>query len=116
MSKRSQSKKGLPNESVIAIKALGNNVRLARKRRRLSQKDMASRMFVTQKTLSRLEAGEPGVSLSVVFSALHVLGLTDSARVIADPQQDKLGQWLEQRELPKRVRSDSTRSDPDMDF
>ena len=48
---------------------IGERVRLARRRRGITQDEMAERMFVTRKTLSRLELGEPGVSLAVLASA-----------------------------------------------
>jgi len=66
--------------------------------------DMASRMFVTRKTLSRLENGDPGVSLAVLTSALWVLGLEKELSEIAVPEKDKVGLYREQQRLPKRIR------------
>ncbi len=104
MAKNSRSLSGLPPEITDAISCLGDNIRTARKRRAMTLDDMASRMFVTRKTLSRLENGDPGVSMAVAASALWVLGLDKSLREIADPEQDKVGIYRERQRLPKRVR------------
>jgi transcriptional regulator with XRE-family HTH domain len=87
-----------------AIVRIGEHVRLARMRRGITQAELAERMFVTRKTLSRLEKGEPGVSLSVLASALWVLGLEAGLRDLADPEQDLVGLRREQQRAPKRVR------------
>ena len=87
--------KGLPTDLRQRLKVLGNNIRLARKRRRLTMQDLADRMFVTRKTLKRLEDGDPGTSLGVVASALLVLGLEDDLTRVADPQSDAVGNALD---------------------
>jgi len=87
-----------------AIVDIGERVRVARARRGMTQSDMAERMFVTRKTLSRLENGEPGVSLAVLASALWVLGLDSGLRELADPAQDLVGLRREQQRAPRRVR------------
>ena len=51
------------------IVQLGRQIQLARKRRGLTMQEMADRMFVTRKTLTRLESGDPGVSVGVLASA-----------------------------------------------
>ena len=76
--------------------------------------DMASRMYVTRKTLSRLENGEPGVSLAVLASALWVLGLDGNLTEVALPERDRVGIFRERQRLPKRVRPSN--SSDDLDF
>jgi len=104
MTQTSKSRNGMPPSVGEAIIRIGEHVRLARSRRGITQSDMAERMFVTRKTLSRLENGEPGVSLSVLASALWVLGLDGGLRNLADPEQDPVGLRREQQRTPKRVR------------
>jgi transcriptional regulator with XRE-family HTH domain len=94
----------LPPEAAGHISRLGERIRIARKRRAITMEDMASRMFVTRKTLSRLENGDPGVSLAVLTSALWVLGLEKELSEIAVPEKDKVGLYREQQRLPKRIR------------
>ncbi len=50
-------------------------VREARRVQKLSQTKLASKLEVNREWVSRLEAGEPGVSLGIVLRALNVLGL-----------------------------------------
>jgi len=105
MTRRSASLNGLPPSVDRQMKELGERVRLARKRRRLTMDEMAERMFVTRKTLSRLEHGDPGVSIGVMASALWVLGLDASLAWVAEPDDDVVGKYHDRRRLPQRVRS-----------
>lgn len=53
--------------------------------------DMASRMFVNRKTISRLENGDGGISMAVFASALWVLGLEKDMLDVASPEHDTVG-------------------------
>jgi len=71
---------------------LGERIRTARMRRRLTVTEMAERMGVTRPTLNRLEHGDLAVGLGVLVRALGVLGLDDDlAKLAAD---DELGRRL----------------------
>ncbi|HEX4597703.1 MAG TPA: helix-turn-helix transcriptional regulator [Burkholderiaceae bacterium] len=102
----------LPLEVRQAINQLGENFRLARLRRRMSQDDVAKACQITRKTLYGLEKGDPGVSLGTAFSALWALGLLGSAQALANPDEDEHGKILDAARQPKRVRQ-STPSDND---
>lgn len=78
--------------------------------------EMASRMFITRKTLARLEKGEPGVSLAVLTSALWVLGLENDLKKLADPEQDTVGIFHERKRLPERVRPAQSDLKDELDF
>lgn len=99
-----QVKSTLPFEIAEQISQLGSRIRIARKRRRISSEEMAKKMFVSRKTLFRLENGDPGVSLGIFASALWALGLDRELLPIADPEQDKIGIFHERRNLPQRIR------------
>lgn len=72
--------------------SLGDRVRLARLRRRMSATEMAERMGVSRMTLYSLEHGDLSVGLGVLVRALGVLGLDeDLDQVAAD---DELGRRL----------------------
>ena len=101
-------KKGLTPEMANVLEHLGNHIRIARKRRETTMAEMASRMFVTRKTLSRLENGDPGVSLTVLLSALWVLGFEKDLLKICNPEKDKVGIYRERKRLPQRVRTSGT--------
>ncbi|TFG67296.1 MAG: XRE family transcriptional regulator [Thermomicrobiales bacterium] len=71
---------------------LGDRIRTARMRRRLTVTEMSERMGVTRPTLNRLEKGDLSVGLGVLVRALGVLGLDeDLAKLAAD---DELGRRL----------------------
>ena len=71
---------------------LGERIRTARMRRRLTVTEMAERMGVTRPTVNRLEQGDLAVGLGVLVRALGVLGLDDDlAKLAAD---DELGRRL----------------------
>ncbi|MEE4359653.1 MAG: helix-turn-helix transcriptional regulator [Desulfococcaceae bacterium] len=106
-------KNSIPPNILSILSRLGEHIRIARKRRKITMDDMASRMFVIRKTLSRLENGEPGVSLSVFALALWVLGLEKELVGIAAPEQDKVGIFMERQRLPKRIRKKTAPDDLD---
>lgn len=102
---------GLPAKVLGALKKLGADLRTARQRRAMTQAVMARNMYVTEKTVRRVEAGDPGVSLGVYASALFVLGLSDRLGQIASPETDAYANWQQRQAAPKRVREKGTRSD-----
>ena len=110
---KNMSKKGLPPEVGQALSLLGESIRIARKRREITMAEMSSRMFVTRKTLSRLENGDPGVSLAALASALWVLGFEKDLLEVANPERDKVGIHRERRRLPQRVRSSGSKDNLD---
>ena len=86
-----------------AIRRLGENVRLARRRRRERQSDVAARMGVSVNTLAALGSGKPGVSLGTLATALLCLGLLDRLERVADPGEDDIALLVEGESLPKRI-------------
>lgn len=82
--------------------ALGERLRLARLRRRMSLAELAARVGVTRQTLARLEHGDVSTSLAVLVRVLGVLGLEEDLDGIA--QDDELGQRLQDVRLrrPRR--------------
>ncbi len=105
MTHKSRSELGLPLPICEEAVRIGANIRVARKRRGITQAEMAERMFVTRKTLSRLEQGEVSVSVGVLLSALWVLGLERDLMGLVDPAKDVVGLQRERARLPKRVRT-----------
>lgn len=80
---------------------LGERLKIARKRRRWSQRSLAERAGVSRQTIERMEAGDANVALSRWLVVLRTLGLPmapwDS---IADPGTDALGLSMELQRAP----------------
>jgi transcriptional regulator with XRE-family HTH domain len=85
------------------LEALGENIRLARLRRRLSAQLVAERAGMSRTTLRAVENGEAGVTLGAYANVLHCLGLENSLALVA--QDDVLGRKLQDANLPSIARA-----------
>jgi len=100
----------LPLPVKRALAKLGDDLKSARLRRRLTTTMVAERAFITRSTLVKAERGDPGVSLGIYATVLFVLGLADRIAGLADVRTDDLGLQLEEGRLPQRVRSPSRKT------
>lgn len=87
-----------------ALRGLGRDIQIARKKRRLPVADFAARMGVSQGTVARLEKGEPGVGLGSVAMALLALGELGRLADLLDVSRDDTGLMLDLDSLPRRIR------------
>lgn len=87
-----------------ALRRLGRDLAIARRKRRISTADMAERLFVSRDTLWRLERGDPSVSLGTFVTAAYILQLLDRLVVVAAAGEDQLGLELDIDRLPRRIR------------
>jgi DNA-binding XRE family transcriptional regulator len=72
------------------LQILGENIKLARKRRKLTTIQVAERADIDRTTLYLIEKGAPSVSLGAYFNVLRVLGLhNDFLKLAADDQQGR---------------------------
>lgn len=95
---------GVPIPVVRALRKLGHDIRDARRRRRIPVAILAERASISRTTLSKVEKGDPGVSLGNYTTVLFVLGLADRLADLADPKRDTVGLELEEERLPQRIR------------
>ena len=58
-----------------ALSVLGQQIRLARKARRLSESALAERVGVARSTLQRIERGDARVEIGLVFEACVIVGV-----------------------------------------
>jgi transcriptional regulator with XRE-family HTH domain len=79
------------------LESLGERIRLARKRRKLSMDTVANRANMTRLTLSRAEKGDPQVSMGNYFRILSVLHLSEDFDKIAS--DDPWGRKLQDMDL-----------------
>lgn len=88
------------------LRKLGADIRDARLRRRLSMQLVADRARTTRQTLTRIERGDPAVSMGIYCSVLNALGLLAGVGMLADVATDRVGVELEAARLPRRSRGD----------
>jgi transcriptional regulator with XRE-family HTH domain len=81
---------------------LGENIKLARLRRKLTAEQVAERAGISRRTLVSVEKGLPGVAMGIYVQVLFVLGLSDDILNVAS--DDKLGRKLQDANLtsPKK--------------
>jgi hypothetical protein len=79
----------MPPATVAAIEKLGADLAVARLRRKESLKTWAQRMGVSVPTLQRLEAGDPGVGIGIVATALWLIQRDCALAQLAAPELDQ---------------------------
>ncbi len=84
------------------LTALGERLRLARLRRKLTIEIACQRAGISRMTLFRAEAGSPAIALGTLLRILSVLGLANDLEALA--RDDKAGRLLQDQALPLRRR------------
>lgn len=95
----------MPIPVTRALKKLGNDIKDARRRRRIPMAIAAERASISKPTLIKIERGDPGVSVGSYATILLVLGMVDSLADLAAPKNDAVGLQLEEENLPQRIRT-----------
>ncbi len=96
----------LPGTQKI-ISVLGENIKLARLRRKYSTQQVAERANISRPTLLSIEKGNPNVSIGAYIKVLAVLGLDKDILNVAE--DDVLGRKIQDAKLiikkraPKRT-------------
>ncbi len=78
---------------------MGENIKMARKRRKLTMVQVAERADIARSTLHLIELGNSSVAMGAYFNVLRVLGLQDDFLKLA--ADDELGRKLQDLELLK---------------
>jgi DNA-binding XRE family transcriptional regulator len=79
------------------LEQLGENIKLARKRRHLTTIQVSERAGIDRSTLYEIEKGSASVSLGAYFNTLRVLGLQDDFLKLA--ADDEYGRKLQDLDL-----------------
>lgn len=104
-------KKTAPLSPVLddILKVLGENIKLARLRRKITTTMLAERAGMSRTTLRKVENGDSSVTLGAYASALFCLGLEKDLLMIG--KDDPLGRRLQDADLthtkkrvPKRTK------------
>ena len=98
-------------EVTLRIKQLSGRIKVARQRRGWTVAETAARAGINRNTLTSLEHGKPGVSISAYISTLWVLGLDRTLDPVADPDRDTHGKTLEASRRPARARKSKASKD-----
>jgi transcriptional regulator with XRE-family HTH domain len=93
------------------LAALGERLRLARLRRKLSIGITCQRADISRMTLYRVESGSPAIAVGTLLRVLSVLGLDTDLELLA--RDDKLGRLLQDQELAPRRSLKQQRKSPD---
>ena len=89
MPKTARALQQLPPATQATLEKLGADLAVARLRRKESLKTWASRMGVSVPTLQRLEAGDPGVGIGIVATALWLIQRDSELGNLAAPEHDR---------------------------
>lgn len=76
-------------KSELEAKKLGSNIQIARKRRKMSLMELASKSSISKTVLGRIEAGDPTVGFGKVFNVLDALGLLTGLADLTNPELDR---------------------------
>ena len=101
--RRKKPSEMLPIPVARALRKLGNDIRDARRRRRIPAEIAAARASISRTTLVKIEKGDPGVAIGNYAVVLFVLSMTDRLAELADPRNDAVGLQLEEEHLPQRI-------------
>ncbi len=95
-------------QSQRILTEFGENIRLARLRRRLSAARIAERADISRPTLLAIEKGSPSVSMGSYLNVLGVLGLQYDLLHVA--KDDLLGRKLQDAGLATKSRAPKRKS------
>jgi len=85
------------------LNTLGENIKLARLRRKLSLRSLAERAGIAVSTMTNIEMGSSSVSLGIYLQVLTVLKLEDDLLLIAD--NDPIGRQIQDAGLIVKKRA-----------
>lgn len=91
---------------------MGENIRLARLRRKLSVELIAERAGVSRSTVWAIEKGSPSVSMGAYAGVLLALGMRDDLLKIA--ADDVLGRTLQDLNITPKKRAPKKAPSPQM--
>lgn len=92
-------------KALRSLTDLGQNLRQARLSRRFSLAELATRADMSERTLIRLEKGDPGVGIGNLAAVLAALGSPEGLAELISPENDPVGLSRALDAIPKRGRS-----------
>ncbi|HZV92082.1 MAG TPA: hypothetical protein VFF72_02630 [Caldimonas sp.] len=92
---------------------LGERLTLARKRRRLTLRELAAKAGISYDTARATEAGNLQTGLGAYLAMLWAMGLESEIDGLADPDHDQTGKQLDLSRQPRRVTHSKEKHDGD---
>lgn len=89
------------------MQTVGNQIRLARLRRKYSVTLIAERAGVSRQTVWKIEKGDPSVAFGIYAKVLQAIGLREDLLLIA--KDDELGRILQDAELERKYKKTDKR-------
>ena len=97
------------------LKAMSRNIKIARKRRRIGIYELADRIGVNPRVISKIEKGDPSVSLGALIQVLDLLGMLKGLNAFLAPERDYQAARIEARNALGK-RSQRVFSESELDF
>ena len=91
----------LPRRIAAKLRTVGEQIRMARLRRNIPLTLIAERAQCSRLTASKIEKGDPTVSMGAYLRVLYALQLADDIDLIA--KDDPLGRELQDLQMRKRA-------------
>lgn len=73
------------------LQHVGKNIKIAVSRRNITIQELANRVHVDERTISRLEKGDSSINFKNLVTVLITLGIDDSVLNLANPDDDEIG-------------------------
>ncbi|MBR2597345.1 MAG: helix-turn-helix transcriptional regulator [Saccharofermentans sp.] len=82
------------------LSLMGEQIRLARLRRKITLETVVNRTMLSRSTVWKIEKGDPTVSIGAYTRVLKAIGIMDDLLLIA--KDDEYGRLLQDAELDRR--------------
>ena len=103
MSEEKNRKKVLALPPTVRIlETMGDQIRLARLRRKLSVELVADRAGISRTTVWKIEKGDPSVAIGYYAKVLNAIGMQEDLLLVA--RDDVYGRLLQDAELERKYR------------
>ena len=99
---KNQKKVLVTPKTIQILETVGGQIRLARKRRKITVEMIAERANVSRQTVWKVEKGSPSVAIGIYAKVLGAIGMQEDLLLIA--RDDEIGRILQDAELDRRKR------------
>lgn len=100
----------LPPRIKLSLEKLGEDIEMARKKRRLTTAALCERAGISRPLYLRMIQGAPGTSIGAYAMVFWGLGMGTIFEEVCDSSRDTTGILLDEARLPKRIRPSKTKT------